>query len=170
MGNECIPPPLKLDQGLGAGGIERAQVPPALAPRPPTSIHTLRVSLRFPHPFLLTQGVCLLPFVHSRRLRPWELEVWTRVNCMTAGELWGGETVPTQQASNAQACTTHLVSNPLTPEWVLTPLCPFIGCSVPASTTHVEALVTDAVQASTSSRGSPPPRTAPMSASVRIPH
>lgn len=156
---------------MGAGGNERAKVPPALAPRPHPNIDTYPAGVtEIPHPFLLTQGVCLLPFVRSRRLRPWELEVWTRVNCMTAGELWGGEPAPTQQDSSGQACTTHLVSNPLTPEWVLTALCPFIGCSVPASTTRVEALVTDAVQASTSSRGSPPPRTAPMSASVRMPH
>lgn len=78
--------------------------------------------------------------------------------------------MPKQQANDVQGRTTHLVSSPLMQGWVLTPLRPFVGCSVPASTIHVEALVTDAVQASTSSRGSPPPRTAPMSASVRMPH
>lgn len=78
--------------------------------------------------------------------------------------------MPKQQASDVQGRTTHLVSSPLMQGWVLIPLRPFIGCSVPASTIHVEALVTDAVQASTSSHGSPPPRTAPTSASVRIPH
>ena len=76
----------------------------------------------------------------------------------------------TQQAHAVQGRTTHLVSSPLMQGWVLTPHRPCEGCSLPASTRHVEALVTDAVQASTSSRGSPPPRTAPMSASVRMPH
>lgn len=174
MGNQCIPP-LELDQGLGVGNIEKAKVPPVLAPRPHPNINTHpKGVIEIPCPSLLTQGICPF-FSHSLRLRPcakplqWESAIWTRAYCMTAGKLGRGP-VPTQQASDAQGHTTHLVSSPLTQGWPLTPLCPFIGCSVPASTIHVEVLVTDAVQASTSSRGSPPPRTAPTSASVRIPH
>lgn len=147
-----------------------------LVPRPHPNINTHpRGVTKIPCPSLLTQGICLLLGLClfskvQAMFKPsqWELEVWTRAYCLTAGD-WGGELVPTQQASDAQGCTTHLVSSPLTQGWVLMPLCPFVGCSVPASTIHVEGLVTDAVQALTSSRGSPPPRTAPMSASVRMP-
>lgn len=86
---------------------------------------------------------------------------------MTAGELWGGEPVPTQQAGDARARTAHPVSVPLSPV-APDPLCPFIGCSVPANTIRVEALVTDAVQASTSNHGSLLPLIMPMNASVSI--
>lgn len=174
MGNQSIPP-LELGQGLGTDRIERAKVPPVLALRPYPNINTHpKGVIEISCPSLLTQGICPLS-PHSLRLKPcaeplqWELAVWNRAYCMTAGKL-GRDPVPTQQAGDAQGHTTHLVSSPLMQGWLLTPLCPFIGCSVPASTIHVEVLVTDAVQASTSSRGSPPPRTVPTSASVRIPH
>lgn len=126
---------------------------------------------------LLTQGVSLSPFF---LLCPFS---GAQAVCRATGvgvesldqslvrdswELWGGEPVPTHQARDAQAHATHLVSSPLSLGWVLTPLCPVVGCSVPANTIHVEALVTDAVQASTSSRGSLLPPIAPMNASVSI--
>lgn len=148
-----------------------------LVPRPHPNINTHpRGVTKIPCPSLLTQGICLLLGLCLFS----KVQAMCRAVTMGAGSLdqsllhdswglWGGELVPTQQASNAQGCTTHLVSSPLTQGWVLMPLCPFVGCSVPASTIHVEGLVTDAVQALTSSRGSPPPRTAPMSASVRMP-